>query len=120
MKHTCLLVVLVLTSGSTFAGQQNPDKPALIKQYQSLIDALNDWLPKEIEDKGIPALSIAIVDDQTTVWSAGFGMQDARTKTAAGPRTVYRVGSVSKPVTALLLMMLVEAGLLDLDAPVQR
>ncbi len=43
-----------------------------------------------------------------------------RHKVTATGDTVYRVGSVSKPVTALLLMMLVEQGLIDLDAPVQK
>ena len=37
----------------------------------------------------------------------------------ATPDTLYRVGSVSKPFTALLLMMFVEMGLIDLDAPIQ-
>ena len=39
---------------------------------------------------------------------------------AATADTVYRAGSVSKPITALLLMMLVEQGAIDLDAPVHK
>src|SRR5262245_49954444 len=88
--------------------------------YQPLIDELKTWLPQEIADKGIPALSLALVDDQTVVWSAGFGMRDPAVMLPATGDTIYRVGSVSKPITALLLMILVEAGILDLDAPVQK
>lgn len=95
------------------------DKGAAAR-YQAVIEALEKWLPREIEAKGIPALSVALVDDQTLVWAKGFGHADPHAKELATADTVYRVGSVSKPITALLLMMLVEAGLIDLDAPVQK
>lgn len=108
-----------LTLLSAFSTQPS-DRSALLKKYEPVIAALSEWLPREIADKGIPALSIALVDDQTLVWEAGFGFQDPEAKSAAGPRTVYRVGSVSKPITALLLMMLVESGAISLDAPVER
>jgi len=89
------------------------------KKYQKVIQTLETFLAEEIKDKGIPALSIALVDDQTLVWAKGFGYQDPARKIPATARTVYRVGSVSKPISALLLMILVELGLIDLDMPVQ-
>ncbi|MFO0967631.1 MAG: serine hydrolase [Gemmataceae bacterium] len=88
-------------------------------RYEKAVAALDAFIARELKDKHIPALSIALVDDQTVVWAKGFGFQDPDTKLAATPRTVYRVGSVSKPTAALLLMMLVEMGLIDLDVPVQ-
>src|SRR4051812_8821263 len=81
-------------------------------KYAPLIDALHKWLPEEIRAKGIPALSWALVDDQTVIAAEGVGFEDPAHKLAATGDTVYRVGSVSKPITALLLMMLVEQGLL--------
>jgi CubicO group peptidase (beta-lactamase class C family)/D-alanyl-D-alanine dipeptidase len=89
-------------------------------KYQPLLEALRQWLPQEIAAKGIPALSWALVDDQQVICAEGCGFADSVQKTSATGDTVYRVGSVSKPVTALLLMMLVEQGLIDLDAPVQK
>lgn len=87
--------------------------------YASAIKALETWLEQEVAAKRIPALSLALVDDQRVVWARGFGHLDTAKKHAAGPDTLYRVGSVSKPFTALLVMLLVEMGLLDLDAPIQ-
>jgi serine beta-lactamase-like protein LACTB len=84
-----------------------------------LVEALHRWLPEEIAEKGIPAISWALVDDQTVICAEGAGFQDPIQKLSATGDTVYRVGSLSKPTTALLLMMLVEQGLIDLDAPVQ-
>ena len=89
-------------------------------KYEALVDVLRPWIAKEVKTKQLPALSIALVDDQKIVWSHGFGFADPRHKTAATADTVYRVGSVSKPFTTLLLMMLVEMGLIDLDVPVQK
>lgn len=81
--------------------------------------ALLPWIEREVKAKDIPSLSIAIVDDQRVVLAASVGHVDRQRKIPATPDTLYRVGSVSKPFTALLLMILVELGLIDLDAPVQ-
>jgi serine beta-lactamase-like protein LACTB len=82
--------------------------------------ALMPWIEREVKAKNIPSLSIAVVDDQRVVFAASVGHADPRTKMLATPDTPYRVGSVSKPFTAILLMIFVELGLIDLDAPVQK
>jgi CubicO group peptidase (beta-lactamase class C family)/D-alanyl-D-alanine dipeptidase len=88
------------------------------KPYTAVADALDGLIMRELADKGIPAASIALVDDQTVVWAKGFGLANSRTRTPATADTVYRVGSVSKLFTDLAVMQLVERGVLDLDAPV--
>lgn len=89
-------------------------------RYAAAVKVLRAWIEKEVAAKRIPALSIALVDDQETVWAEGFGHEDADRKHAAGPHTLYRVGSVSKPIAALLLMLYVERGLIDLDVPIEQ
>lgn len=89
-------------------------------KYARAIARLDAWIAAEVRAKDIPSLALALVDDQKIVWAKGFGWADADKKQAASADTLYRVGSVSKPITALVLMMLVELGLLDLDAPVQK
>jgi CubicO group peptidase (beta-lactamase class C family)/D-alanyl-D-alanine dipeptidase len=88
--------------------------------YIEVASLLERWIVSEIEAKGLPALSIALVDDQQIVWAKGFGRADTRKSVAATADTVYRVGSVSKLFTDLAVMRLVEEGRLDLDAPVSR
>lgn len=70
----------------------------------------------EQEQKGLPALSIALVDGDRMLWSAGFG-EESPGRPARGD-TIHRVGSVSKLFTDLALMQLVERGLVSLDDPV--
>jgi serine beta-lactamase-like protein LACTB len=82
-------------------------------------EPLDTLIQEQLAEKKLPALSIAVVDDQRIVWSKGYGFQDAARKIPATADTIYRVGSVSKLFTDVALMQLVEKGQLDLDAPVK-
>lgn len=89
-----------------------------ITRYAPAIAQIERLIEHEMEDKGLPAVSIALVEDQQVVWSKGFGYADPGRKQPATPHTVYRVGSVSKLFTDIGVMQLVERGQVDLDAPV--
>src|SRR5262249_36070380 len=89
-------------------------------KYEAAAKALEIFIAREIEDKRLPALSSALVDDQQIVWARGFGLADPKAKMWATAETVYRVGSVSKLFTDIAVMRLVEQGKLDLDAPVTK
>lgn len=64
-----------------------------------------------------PALSIAVLEDGKLVWAEGFGLADIAAGRKATADTIYRIASISKPLTATGLMTLVERGLIDLDKP---
>src|SRR5262249_29434763 len=87
-------------------------------RYADAVRALEAFIAQEVQDKQLPALSVALVDDQQTVWAAGFGFRDPQTKSPTTAATVYRVGSVSKLFTDLAIMRLVEQGVLNLDPPI--
>jgi len=89
-------------------------------KYAEAVTALAKLIEHEVREKKLPALSIALVDDQQVVWAAGFGLQNPASRTPATAETVYRVGSVSKLFTDVAVLQLVEEGKLDLDAPVEK
>jgi CubicO group peptidase (beta-lactamase class C family) len=107
-----------IISGCTTAPQK-PDKLAAgnfdyVKEYIS-------WLaPKEMKKNRVVGLSIAIVDDQQTVWARGFGYADLKNKKPATPETVYRIGSISKLFTVTATMQQAEQGRIDIDQPLQN
>ena len=68
----------------------------------------------------VPGISVAVVQDGQFVWSAGFGMADMENSVPATSQTLYRLGSISKPITATAAMALWEDGKLDLESPVQK
>jgi serine beta-lactamase-like protein LACTB, mitochondrial len=72
------------------------------------------------EKQHIPAMTIAVASDDRLVYSKGFGSADLESDVPATADTLIRTGSVAKSITAVAAMTLVEAGKLDLDAPVQK
>jgi serine beta-lactamase-like protein LACTB len=68
----------------------------------------------------LPGLSVAVAVDGEIVWAEGFGWADDDSRTAITPRTRFRLGALSKPLTAVAAALLHDRGRLDLDAPVQR
>jgi CubicO group peptidase (beta-lactamase class C family) len=70
--------------------------------------------------RNIPGLSIAVSVDGEVVWSEGFGYANLEQGTPVTPETKFRIGSISKPLTAAALAQLYEQGKIDLDAPIQR
>jgi serine beta-lactamase-like protein LACTB, mitochondrial len=68
----------------------------------------------------IPGLSVAVARDGAVVWSEGFGLADVEQGVPVTTLTRFRLGSVSKVLTAAGVARLVEDGKLDLDAPIQR
>ena len=79
-----------------------------------------DRQAKEWIARGIPGLSLTVAVDGKILYSEGFGYADLEGRVPAWPSTKFRIGSISKPLTATALVQLVEAGKLDLDAPVQK
>ncbi|HEY1190558.1 MAG TPA: serine hydrolase [Gemmata sp.] len=116
MRYLVPLVVSCALGAPVLA---QPSVPAA-EPYKAAIAELEKLIAHETEDKKLPALSIALVDDQKVVWAAGYGFQDRNHKIPATAETVYRVGSVSKLFTDVAVMQLVEEGKIDLDAPVAQ
>jgi len=82
--------------------------------------AIDQLLASYIQDHHIPALSVAVVSDGKLLVSNGYGLADVENNVPATAETVYRIASLSKPVTATAAMELVQTGKLDLDAPIQK
>jgi CubicO group peptidase (beta-lactamase class C family)/D-alanyl-D-alanine dipeptidase len=109
---------LVLLGWTTPAAAQ--DSVAASGKYAEVARAVARLVEHERATKGIPAISVSIVDGQHILWARGFGWADSSARVPATASTVYRVGSVSKLFTDIGIMRLVEKGTLDLDAPIQR
>lgn len=107
------LIVLLLASIQA-AAQTTANLPA------DKIEKIEKALTSAMSRQNIPGLSVAVVTDQRLRWSNGYGLADLENFIPAKTATVYRLGSISKTITAIAVMQLVERGKLDLDAPVQK
>ncbi len=68
----------------------------------------------------IPGLALAIVHECKLIYARGFGVTSVEDGgVPVTPETLFRIGSITKPLTGTAIMRLVEAGKLDLDTPVK-
>jgi CubicO group peptidase (beta-lactamase class C family) len=82
---------------------------------------LEQHIEEQMKATHVPGLSMAIVKDQEIIYARGFGVTSVEDGgLAVTPRTLFRVGSVTKPMTGTMIMRLVEQGKLDLDRPVKE
>lgn len=85
-----------------------------LKRTDSLVTAF-------VAQTKIPGLSVSISQKGTLLFSKGYGHTDLEKTTPVDPsRTKFRIGSVSKTLTASGLALLYEAGKIDLDAPIKQ
>ena len=108
----CLLALL-LACASAVSSQQNSlatEKRAEIEKAVSSFMSANS----------VPGIGVAVVLEGEPAWSAGFGIADLENFAPATSSTLFRLGSISKPITAVAVLQLWERGKLDLDAPAQK
>lgn len=68
----------------------------------------------------LPGFSVAVSAKDEVVWSEGFGLVDANNVTPVTPQTRFRLGALSRPLTAVAAARLRDLGHLDLDVPIQH
>jgi CubicO group peptidase (beta-lactamase class C family) len=78
------------------------------------------YIRNEIATGKIPGAILLIQQHGKPVYSENFGVRDVATKIPISPDTIFRLYSMSKPITSVAAMMLVEDGKLRLDDPVSK
>lgn len=124
----CLLLAVLLMAGAPALAipAPAPDRGAETHgahpMAPAVVAALEAAARAELEYKEVPSIALAIVDRSGILWSGawgnGGGVPDAPADRPATADTLYRAGSISKLLTDIAVMQLVEQGRLDLDAPV--
>jgi CubicO group peptidase (beta-lactamase class C family) len=111
IRSIVLLVGVLVLAFSTTAGA---------KTTQNTLDtaAIDAYIENHMAEHQIPGLALAIVHNDEIVYTQGYGVASPD-GTPVTPQTPFIIGSTSKSFTALAIMQLVEAGEIELDAPVQ-
>lgn len=86
----------------------------------SVGDRIDAVVAAEQARQKIPGVAIAAAFQNRVVYSKAYGMADLEHGITVKPTTAFRTASIAKSLTATGVMILVEAGKLDLDAPVRR
>jgi CubicO group peptidase (beta-lactamase class C family) len=80
-------------------------------------EPVREWIAGALASQGVPSLAVAVARDGEIVWEEGFGWADREQGRLATAHTPYPLASVSKPLTATAVLVLVEQGRVRLDAP---
>jgi serine beta-lactamase-like protein LACTB len=107
------LLALFIGCASAATAQQKSLPPEKRLQIEKAVSSF-------MSTNSVPGIGAAVVLEGEPVWSAGFGMADLENSSPATSSTLFRLGSISKPITATAILQLWERDKLDLDAPVQK
>jgi len=81
---------------------------------------VSEMISSGLEQRNIPSVSISVARKGRIIWEQSFGWADRETHVKASLDTLYSLASTTKPMVATGLLILVRAGKVDLDAPVER
>jgi CubicO group peptidase (beta-lactamase class C family) len=101
-----LLVLFIATGAATAAENRNP--------------TLDRYLESRLRETGIPGYVAMVVDHNGPRYTGAFGRQDVAANIAMRPDTIFRIASMTKPVTSLAVMMLIDEQKLGLDDPIEK
>jgi serine beta-lactamase-like protein LACTB, mitochondrial len=106
-------IVLCIAFAASALGQNQQLSPAKRSQIEAAVASF-------MASTHVPGLSVAVVENGEYEWGGGFGFADLENNAPASEHTLFRLASISKPLTATAAMQLYERGQLDLNAPVQK
>jgi CubicO group peptidase (beta-lactamase class C family) len=114
------LLVLALAAGWPNAASAESRQSAPRSFSRAKLERVGDYIRGEIATGKIPGAIILIQQHGQPVYSEKFGLRDAATRQPMTADTIFRLYSMSKPVTSVAAMMLVEDGRLSLSDPVSK
>ncbi|GAA2177659.1 hypothetical protein GCM10009847_04520 [Leucobacter tardus] len=115
------ITLTLIAAGGATAHATAPARDAHPLVREDVDAWLDGFLPPLLEREGIVGATVAVVGNGEVVTERGFGTTDEVEGAAVDPhQSLFRIGSISKLVTATAVMQLVERDLLDLDVPVQQ
>lgn len=114
--HRLLLLLLL---GLLLAGMSPFHQSALARSAAIDTNAIDGYMTAQIRAARLPGAALAIVQGDQVVYLKCYGLADPAGRPVM-PQTPFLLGSIAKSFTTLAVMQLVEAGKVELDAPIQR
>ncbi|MBW3623097.1 MAG: beta-lactamase family protein [Armatimonadetes bacterium] len=90
------------------------------KKRKPDFEGIAEKIRRELVDQSLPSLALAVSRDGEFLREEAWGWANREQRIPATPHTMYSLASISKPITATALMILVERGQIDLDVPLNE
>jgi CubicO group peptidase (beta-lactamase class C family) len=108
-------VLLGLGAARAWAKKPDGDRLPITGVADARLSSFDDLMTSFVKERMVPGAALAVTRRGKLVYSRGFGCADVETKEAVAPAALFRIASVSKPITAATVLRLVEKGRLSLD-----
>src|SRR3982750_1923872 len=120
LRSIAVAATLLVALPSAFAEGPNTAKPDETGFTSAGLARIDAYIKNEIAGNKIPGAIMMIQRNGKTAYYRSFGVRDPDTKEPMTPNTIFRIYSMSKPITTVAAMMLVEEGRLQLNEPLSK
>src|SRR5947207_14052771 len=121
LKSLFISLALLLALAAQAAAQNLPTaKPADVGLSAERLDRISQWLGAETSKGTIPGAVTMIVRHGKVAYFESVGVLDPETKAPMRKDAIFRIYSMSKPITSVAVMMLAEQGRITLDEPIAK
>ncbi|MCP4808605.1 MAG: beta-lactamase family protein [Proteobacteria bacterium] len=114
-----MLALLLACTPSDDTNFTNPVEPEDTATWDPRFDPIAEAFKSELATHDAPGVAVAILEDGEIVWTAAFGQRGPEGDEALTPHALFRIGSVTKMLTAQALVVERDEGRLTLEDPVQ-
>lgn len=108
----CLISCLMMITAFLPGCEQETAVPSFDSRTIRLIQASLD---SSLDEIGVPGAAVAVVSPEGAVWKGASGISDIQNNTAMTPDLKFRIGSLTKTFTAVVILQLVQEAKLSLD-----
>src|SRR5262245_16378101 len=112
MNRTTVMFAMLATA---IAAPSFADEIAAAGDAVPQLSGFDDWMKSFMAEHNIPGGQLAIVRQGKLVYARGFGWADRDAKEPVEPQSLFRIASVSKPITAVAILKLADQGKLKLS-----
>jgi CubicO group peptidase (beta-lactamase class C family) len=110
--HRVLLTAGSAAAAALLAGSSLSAQTLDFERMEAVADSA---ARAHVESGVVPGMTVVVAKDGETVFARGYGRANVEMRVAAGPQTIYGLGSITKQITAAAVMHLVDTGRLALD-----
>lgn len=95
--------------------QSKPAETSVAAKDAAKVEAVDKFFPAFMNEHRVPGCAVAISRNGKLVYSRGFGFADLTAQEPVKPTSLFRIASISKPITAVAILQLIEQGKLKLN-----
>jgi CubicO group peptidase (beta-lactamase class C family) len=115
------MCVLVCCARPIFGqSQPKPKQPDAVGFSSERLARLTTFFQGAVDKGAIPGVTLLVARDGKQVYLQALGYQDREKSIPMKPDAIFRIASMTKPITSVAVMMLAEEGKIDLLAPVSQ